>query len=112
MSGLDWAVSHGARVVNMSFAGPQDPGIARSLAAAHAKGVVLAAAAGNKGATSPPLFPTADLNVIAVTATDASDQLPAFAKRGRYVAVAAPRADLMLLAPARTSPFSSPPRSS
>jgi subtilisin family serine protease len=107
MSGLDWAVSHGARVVNMSFAGPQDPGIARSLAAAHEKGVVLVAAAGNKGAKSPPLYPAADPNVIAVTATDASDQLPAFANRGRYVAVAAPGVDLMLLAPNGTLQFSS-----
>jgi subtilisin family serine protease len=107
MSGLSWAVSHGARVVNMSFAGPQDPGIARSLAAAHDKGVVLVAAAGNKGAKSPPLFPAADPNVIAVTATDASDQLPAFANRGRYVAVAAPGVDLMLLAPNGGLQFSS-----
>jgi hypothetical protein len=99
MSGLDWAVSHGARVVNMSFAGPQDPGIARTLAAAHDRGVVLVAAAGNRGAKSPPLYPGADPNVIAVTATDAGDQLPAFANRGRYVAVAAPGVDLMLLAP-------------
>jgi subtilisin family serine protease len=107
MSGLSWAVSHGARVVNMSFAGPQDPGIARSLAAAHDKGVVLVAAAGNKGAKSPPLYPAADPNVIAVTATDANDQLPAFANRGRYVAVAAPGVDLMLLAPNGTLQVSS-----
>jgi len=107
MSGLSWAVSHGARVVNMSFAGPQDPGIARSLAAAHEKGVVLVAAAGNKGAKSPPLYPAADPNVIAVTATDVSDQLPAFANRGRYVAVAAPGVDLMLLAPNAGLQFSS-----
>jgi subtilisin family serine protease len=107
MSGLDWAVSQGARIVNMSFAGPQDPGIARTLAAAHEKGVVLVAAAGNKGAKSPPLFPAADPNVIAVTATDASDQLPAFANRGRYIAVAAPGVDLMLLAPNGTLQFSS-----
>jgi subtilisin family serine protease len=107
MSGLNWAVSHGARVVNMSFAGPQDPGIARTLAAAHEKGVLLVAAAGNKGAKSPPLYPAADPNVIAVTATDASDQLPAFANRGRYIAVAAPGVDLMLLAPNGTLQFSS-----
>jgi subtilisin family serine protease len=90
---------HGARAVNMSFAGPQDPGIARGIAAAHDKGVVLIAAAGNKGASSPPLFPAADRNVIAVTSTDQNDQLPAFANRGPYVAVAAPGVDLMLLAP-------------
>jgi len=99
MSGLNWAVTHGARIVNMSFAGPQDPGIARSLVAAHDKGVVLVAAAGNKGVKSPPLYPAADPNVIAVTATDSDDQLPAFANRGPYIAVAAPGVDLMLLAP-------------
>jgi hypothetical protein len=107
MSGLSWVVSHGARVINMSFAGPPDPGIARGLAAAHDKGVVLIAAAGNKGAKSPPLYPAADPNVIAVTSTDANDQLPAFANRGRYVAVAAPGVDLMLLAPSGTLQFSS-----
>jgi subtilisin family serine protease len=107
MSGLSWAVSHGARVINMSFAGPIDPGISRSLAAAHDKGVVLVAAAGNKGAKSPPLYPAADPYVIAVTATDANDQLPAFANRGHYVAVAAPGVDLMLLGPGGTLQFAS-----
>jgi subtilisin family serine protease len=107
MSGLNWAVTHGARIVNMSFAGPQDPGIARSLAAAHDRGVALVAAAGNKGAKSPPLYPAADPSVIAVTSTDAGDHLPVFANRGRYVAVAAPGVDLMLLAPNGTLQFAS-----
>jgi subtilisin family serine protease len=107
MSGLSWAASHGARVINMSFAGPPDPGIGRAVAAAHAKGIVLIAAAGNKGAKSPPLFPAADPNVIAVTSTDSNDQLPTFANRGRYVAVAAPGVDLMLLAPGGTLQLSS-----
>jgi len=99
IKGLDWAVSHGARVINMSFAGPQDPGLARGLSAAHGKGVVLVAAAGNKGASSPPLYPAADRNVITVTSTDKNDELPSFANRGPYVAVAAPGVDLTLLAP-------------
>jgi subtilisin family serine protease len=99
MKGLDWAVQHDARVINMSFAGPQDPGITRGIAAAFAKGVVMVAAAGNKGATSPPLFPAADRNVIAVTSTDRNNQLPDFANRGPHVAVAAPGVDLTLLAP-------------
>jgi subtilisin family serine protease len=107
MSGMSWAVSHRARIINMSFAGPLDPGIQRAVAAAHDKGVILVAAAGNKGAVSPPLFPAADPNVIAVTSTDSNDQLPAFANRGRYVAVAAPGVDLMLLAPGGTVQFSS-----
>ena len=67
LKGIDWAVARGARVINMSFAGPQDPEIARALAAARRKGVLLVAAAGNAGPQSPPLYPAADPNVIAVT---------------------------------------------
>ena len=90
IKGLDWAVDHDARVINMSFAGPSDPALARAVASAHAKGRVLIAAVGNKGADSPPLFPAADPNVIAVTATDANDRLFAPANRGSHVAIAAP----------------------
>jgi subtilisin family serine protease len=99
MKGLDWAVLRDARVINMSFSGPQDPGVTRGVAAAHGKNVIMVAAAGNKGASSPPLFPAADRNVIAVTSTDSEDQLPSFANRGPHVAVAAPGVDLILLAP-------------
>jgi len=96
---LDWAVARGARVINMSFAGPNDPEIALGLAAAQRKGVVLVAAAGNLGPKSPPLYPAADPNVIAVTATDAQDQLLAVASRGRHIAVAAPGVDILAPAP-------------
>jgi subtilisin family serine protease len=99
MKGLDWAVLRGARIINMSFSGPRDPGVTRGIAAAHGKNTILVAAAGNKGASSPPLFPAADRNVIAVTSTDKEDQLPAFANRGPHVAVAAPGVDLIVLAP-------------
>jgi subtilisin family serine protease len=96
---IDWAVSHGARVINMSFAGPRDPEIARALAEARKKGVVLVAAAGNAGPKSPPLFPAADPNVIAVTALDADDKLLPVANRGKYIAVAAPGVDVLAAAP-------------
>ncbi len=96
LKGLDWAASNGARIINMSFAGPKDPVIARSLAAARGKGIVLIAAAGNAGPRSAPLYPAADPNVIAVTATDADDKLFANANRGRHITVAAPGVDLLL----------------
>jgi hypothetical protein len=96
LRGIDWAVAQDARVINMSFAGPQDPGIARALAAARRQGIVLVAAAGNAGPTSPPLYPAADTNVIAVTATDSEDRLFGASNRGRHVAVAAPGVELML----------------
>lgn len=99
LKGLDWAHVKGARVVNMSFAGPQDPAISRSIAAAREKGMVLVAAAGNEGPRSAPLYPAADPNVIAVTATDAQDRLFARANRGKHIAVAAPGVDILLPIP-------------
>ncbi len=96
---LDFAVSNRAQVINMSFAGPRDKAIQRSLAAAAAKGIVLVAAAGNGGAKSPPLFPAADKNVIAVSATDQSDRLFPASNRGGYIAISAPGVDILSAAP-------------
>jgi hypothetical protein len=99
IKGLDWAAAQGARVVNMSFAGPSDPRLRDALAKAYQKGMVLVAAAGNAGPNSPPLFPAADPNVIAVTATNADDALFTGANRGNYIAVAAPGVDILAPAP-------------
>jgi len=99
LKGLDWSAAQSARIINMSFAGPADPAIHRALEAAHKKGVVLIAAAGNAGAKSPPLYPAADPNVIAVTATDASDNLFDGSNRGRHIAVAAPGVDILIAVP-------------
>jgi subtilisin family serine protease len=99
LMGIDWAIKKGAKIINMSFAGPDDPMLQLALQKAHDKGVVLIGAAGNMGPKSPPLYPAADPNVIAVTATDAKDQLLAQANQGAYVAVAAPGVDILEPAP-------------
>jgi hypothetical protein len=99
IASIDWAVSQGARVINMSFAGPQDPALGRALAAAHQKNVVLVAASGNAGPKSPPLWPAADSHVIAVTATDFDDHLYSMANRGSHVAIAAPGVDILVANP-------------
>lgn len=95
LKGIDWAAANGARIMNMSFAGPADPAIQRTLEAATKKGIILVAAAGNAGPKSPPLYPAAHANVIAVTATDAQDNLFAGANRGRHIAIAAPGVDVV-----------------
>lgn len=99
LKGLNWAVEKNAHIINMSFAGPKDPALARSLAAAQQKGVILIAAVGNAGPKSPPLYPAADTNVIAVTATDSDDQLFQASNRGGHIAVAAPGVDILLPSP-------------
>src|SRR6266511_904328 len=99
LKGIDWSVREGARIINMSFAGPKDPSLERALKATYDKGIVLIAAAGNAGLKSPPLSPGADPNVIAVTATDVDDKLFTGANRGKYISVAAPGVDILVPAP-------------
>jgi len=96
---LQWTVNSAARVVNMSFAGPDDPAMHRMIAAARQKGMVLVAAAGNDGPQAPPDYPAAYPGVIAVTATDIDDHLLSVANHGAYVAVAAPGVDIFVAAP-------------
>ena len=99
LKGMDWSVKEGARIINMSFAGPKDPSLERAIKLAYDRGIVLIAAAGNAGPKSPPLFPGADPNVIAVTATDMDDKLFSGANRGKYISVAAPGVDILVPAP-------------
>jgi subtilisin family serine protease len=99
LKALDYAAAHGAQIVNMSFAGPKDGLIERGIAAAAARGIVMVAAAGNAGAKSPPLYPAANANVIAVGATDAQDKLFVASNRGSHIAVSAPGVDIFLPAP-------------
>jgi subtilisin family serine protease len=97
--GVDYAIAHGAKIINMSFAGPRDPALAQELQIAREKGILIIAAAGNAGAKSPPLYPGADPNVMAVTATDEHDRLFNGANQGTYVAVAAPGVNVLVPAP-------------
>jgi subtilisin family serine protease len=59
----------------------------------------MVAASGNAGPKSPPLYPAANPNVIAVSATDAYDRLFTASNRGSHIAVAAPGVDIFLPAP-------------
>jgi len=59
----------------------------------------MVAAAGNAGPKSPPLYPAASVNVIAVSATDAHDRLFTASNRGGHIAIAAPGVDIFLPAP-------------
>jgi len=99
VKGLQWAVDQGAKVINMSFAGPRDPILQQAMKRLTDQGIILIAAAGNAGPKSPPLFPGADPNVIAVSATDVDDKVYKNANRGKHVAIAAPGVDILVPAP-------------
>ncbi len=95
LRGIDWAVKRGARVINLSLAGPEDDLLRRGIAAATGEGVIVVAAAGNEGEGAPPAYPAAYDDVIAVTATDIGDGLYRAANRGDYIDVAAPGVDIL-----------------
>jgi len=95
VNALDWLAAQNVRIVNMSFAGPDNRLLALACRNAHEKGMLLIAAAGNEGPKAPPAFPAAYDGVMAVTATDAGDRLMPQANRGDYVFVAAPGVEVM-----------------
>ncbi|WP_342028993.1 S8 family serine peptidase [Arthrobacter crystallopoietes] len=88
---LNWAVSNGAKVINMSI-GQRTSSRTLEAAVNNAwnKGAVLVAAAGNTGSQSK-IYPAAYPNVIAVAATDNNDAKASFSTYGaKWVDVAAP----------------------
>jgi len=95
IAGLDWAVSNGMQVVNMSLGGySRSESEARAVQAAAAAGVHLVAAAGNNNFDQPDLYPAAFPEVIAVGATNIADIRASFSNRGPELAVVAPGVDV------------------
>jgi len=99
LEALEWLDKLDVDVVNMSFAGPQDPAIARAIAEMSLKGVVFVAAAGNMGPTAPPSYPAAYPHVIAVTAVNRNGESYRNANRGAYVDIAAPGVEVLTALP-------------
>ena len=94
-SGILYAVDHGARVLNLSLAGPVKSDLleaAVNYATAH--DVVVVAAAGNEGSSLPD-YPAATSGAVAVSAIDDSDAHPAFSNYGAWISFAAPGVDIV-----------------
>jgi thermitase len=107
LQGIEFAVSRGAKVVNLSLGGPAfDPALADAISSADA---VVVAAAGNEGRNndsgSTPTYPcnfTAP-NLICVAALDRAFALPAFSNCGpTSVDLGAPGVDITSAWPGRT----------
>ncbi|MDO8862942.1 S8 family serine peptidase [Haliea sp. E1-2-M8] len=92
---LDWLMSSGVDVVNISLAGPPNRLLEKALDRAALRGVLIFAAAGNGGPMAKPMYPAAYPSVIAVTAVDASGRIFRLANRGDYVDLAAPGVGLL-----------------
>jgi len=96
---VDYAVAHGADIINLSLGGPLDEPTAAFVTdvmdAAHTAGVLVVAAAGNSSSTTP-FYPAAVPSVISVSATDNAadpsvrDLKAVYSNYGPTVDVAAP----------------------
>ncbi len=90
LKSLDWMSASEARVINMSFSGPEDELVQVRLKTMRRRGFVFAAAAGNEGPASAPVYPAAYPEVVAVTAVAKDRRIYPSANRGSYIDVAAP----------------------
>jgi thermitase len=89
-NGINWAVSNGAKVINMSLGVRTSRTLEAAVNNAWNKGVVLVAAAGN-GGNQAQIYPAGYTNVIAVAATDNRDVKASFSTYGaNWVDIAAP----------------------
>lgn len=97
--GIIWAADHGAQVINLSLGGPDYSQVLESaIQYAYGKGVVLVAAAGSTG-SGVVLYPARSQYVIAVAATDPSNQHFSLSNYGPEVALAAPGVDIYTTSP-------------
>jgi hypothetical protein len=87
---LDWLISSGVDVINLSLAGPSNRLLEAALSRAAERRVTVLAAAGNGGPVAKPMYPAAYPSVVAVTAVDASGRVYRLANRGAYLDLAAP----------------------
>lgn len=89
-SGIIWAADNGAEIINMSLAGSFGSStLEDAVNYAWSKGVVVVAAAGNSGNTTP-MYPAYYTNCIAVAATDVNDAMASWSNYGDWIDVAAP----------------------
>lgn len=98
IEGIQWAVSNGIQILNLSFAGGYNQAIEETCNAAYAKGVLLIAAAGNTYG-GPVEYPAGYDSVIAVTGTDSSDMNAWFSPVDPKIELAAPGVNIMSTVP-------------
>lgn len=97
--GIAWAVGHGANVISMSLGGPNKSQVLmEAVAYAERHGVSVVAAMGNDGSASP-CYPAAYPGVIAVGASDETDQVAPFSQAGAWTSVVAPGVQVLSTLP-------------
>lgn len=90
VAGVHWAITHGAKVINMSFGSPVPAdALSEAMDEASLAGVVLVASAGNDSA-DVPRYPAVCEYVISVAAVESNNVKSAYSNFGPLVRVVAP----------------------
>ena len=101
---INWAHTHGAKVISMSLGGGDSTTLQQAVRNAWenggATGSVLVAAAGNDG-DSTVSYPAGYAEVVSVAATDDNDAKASFSNTNSDVEVAAPGVDVLSTIPGR-----------
>ena len=92
---LGWLVEQRVSVATISLVGPANPLLARVVAAAQKRGLIIVAAVGNNGPAAPPAYPASYPGVIAVTGVDGRGRPLIEAGRASHLDYAAPGADML-----------------
>jgi subtilisin family serine protease len=107
-SAIDYAVDHGARIINMSLGGVREestdgpdpcPGaVQQAVLRALRRGVLVVAASGNSGDENSPVEePGVCLGVVSVGAVDRNLNVTSFSSRHPYLTVSAPGVNIPTL---------------
>ena len=86
---LDWLVTRGVTVINLSLTGPQNQALSDAIRRAQLVGCIIVAAAGNEGPAAPAAYPAADAGVVAVTAVDRENRSYRYSNHGAYISFSA-----------------------
>ncbi len=96
---VDWMIDEQVAVLNLSIAGSDNAVTRRVFRRAHARGIVMVAAAGNWASSTRPAYPAAYPEVVAVTAVGEGRTVYRYANRGSYIDFAAPGVQLWTAVP-------------
>ncbi len=90
IEGINWAVEHGAQIINLSLAGSfYSEALQKAIQAAVDKGITVVAAAGNNGST-PILYPAKYPEVISVGAVGPEAEIAYYSNFGPNLDLVAP----------------------
>jgi subtilisin family serine protease len=98
-SGIDWAIEHGAQIINISQETPDQPAIRSAVERALAAGAVVVASAGNAPSDTDIISPANFPGVIAAAAIGRNGQRAEISVKSTALVLAAPGDDLSMASP-------------